>query len=135
MHRVERLKVGELVYHNKLTRYEASKIYNVNPYTIRDYLREYRDYYNLPPKNKRWVMVIYNVLNNKQKLISLGYEFKEDYCYKFIKKYRIEISLTTGEVKMFKPSLWDYLHRYKRVKLKSKYIKELEILNKDIINY
>ena len=36
---------------------------------------------------------------------------------------------------MFKPSLWDYLHRYKRVKLKSKYIKELEILNKDIINY
>lgn len=49
----ERLKIGELIYYNKLSRYEASKLYNLNPWTIRDYLREYRDYYNLPPKNKR----------------------------------------------------------------------------------
>lgn len=79
-------------------------------------------------------MIVYNILNNKQYLISRGYSFRETYCFKMIKKYKIEISLNTGEVKMYKQNFWDYLHRYKEIKLKYKYVKELKILNKNIIN-
>lgn len=53
MKKDDRLKIGELVYNRTLSRFEASKKYNLNPYTIRDYMREYRDFYNLPPNNKR----------------------------------------------------------------------------------
>lgn len=55
MNKEDRLKIGEIVYNRKLSRFKASKKYNLNPYTIRDYMREYRDYNNLPPSNKRKV--------------------------------------------------------------------------------
>lgn len=48
-----RLEIGGKVYNDEISRYEASFIYHLNHYTIRDYMREYRDYYKLPPKNRK----------------------------------------------------------------------------------
>lgn len=53
MKKEERLKIGKSVYNHEITRYEAAKKYNLNPFTIRDYMREYRDYYGLVPSNEK----------------------------------------------------------------------------------
>ena len=46
----ERLGIGRRIYIGEINSYEASKTYGVNVYTARDYMRLYRDTYNLPSK-------------------------------------------------------------------------------------
>lgn len=43
----ERLEIGKEVYNKEITINQAAIKYNVNPYTIRDYMREYREINNL----------------------------------------------------------------------------------------
>lgn len=45
----ERLQIGREIYSREITTASASKKYDINPYTARDYMREYRDSNNLPP--------------------------------------------------------------------------------------
>ena len=46
----ERLAIGKRIYDNEITRFEASVEYKVDPSTARDYMRLYRDTYELPVK-------------------------------------------------------------------------------------
>lgn len=48
----ERLSIGEQIYTHVLTISQAADKYNINPYTARSYMREYRDFNNLPPMNE-----------------------------------------------------------------------------------
>lgn len=46
----ERLEIGRRIYHNEISRYEASVEYHISDNTARDYMRLYRDVNNLPSK-------------------------------------------------------------------------------------
>lgn len=46
----ERLAIGKRIYNGELSRYEAGEKYGISYTTARDYMREYRDAYNLPAK-------------------------------------------------------------------------------------
>lgn len=45
----ERLEIGRQVYTHEISIGEASERYNLNWYTVRDYMRSYRDKNGLPP--------------------------------------------------------------------------------------
>ena len=47
----ERLDIGRRIYNGELTRFEAAAQYGVSENTARDYMRLYRDFNHLPPKN------------------------------------------------------------------------------------
>lgn len=47
----ERLEIGRQIYSHQLTVNEAAVKYDINHYTARDYMRYYRDKYNLPAMN------------------------------------------------------------------------------------
>lgn len=47
----ERLQIGREIYTDQLKISEAVRKYDINRYTARDYMREYRDENNLPPKS------------------------------------------------------------------------------------
>ena len=45
----ERLTIGREIYTHELTLSQAADKYQINPYTARDYMREYRDINSLGP--------------------------------------------------------------------------------------
>ncbi len=45
----ERLQIGKEIYTHSISLSEAANKYDINPYTARDYMREYRDINHLPP--------------------------------------------------------------------------------------
>lgn len=45
----ERLQIGKEIYTHSIFISEAANKYDINPYTARDYMREYRDINHLPP--------------------------------------------------------------------------------------
>lgn len=82
----ERLQIGREIYTDQLKISEAVRKYDINRYTARDYMREYRDENNLPPKSdgkeefkilsenkrKRYEdLKIYRVKNLSMKLLKL----------------------------------------------------------------
>lgn len=44
MNRAQRLDIGKKIYNHYYTIAEAAQLYNVNYYTARNYLREYKAY-------------------------------------------------------------------------------------------
>lgn len=46
----QRWEIGRQLYYNEISRQEAVEKYGVNVYTIRYYMRHYRDANKLPPK-------------------------------------------------------------------------------------
>ena len=46
----ERLDIGRRIYTGEMSRYEASEKYDININTARNYMRLYRDTYDLPAK-------------------------------------------------------------------------------------
>ena len=46
----QRLNIGKRIYDGELSRYEAAEEYGISDQTARDYMRQYRDTNNLPPK-------------------------------------------------------------------------------------
>lgn len=48
----QRLDIGRRIYDGEFDCYQAAEQYNINYYTARDYLRMYRDMYQLPKKTK-----------------------------------------------------------------------------------
>ena len=48
----ERLEIGRRIYNRELSVYDAAAEYNINWYTARDYMREYRDLNNLDPMKR-----------------------------------------------------------------------------------
>ena len=49
----QRLDIGKRIYDGELSRYEAAEEYGIIDQTARDYMRQYRDANNLPPKGGR----------------------------------------------------------------------------------
>ena len=47
----QRLDIGKRIYDGELSRYEAAEEYGISDLTARDYMRQYRDINNLPPKH------------------------------------------------------------------------------------
>ena len=45
----QRLLIGREIYSHELTLAQAAEKYQINPYTARDYMREYRDINHLEP--------------------------------------------------------------------------------------
>ncbi len=45
----EREEIGRQIYTHKISIREASEKYHRNWYTVRDYMRQYRDMHRLPP--------------------------------------------------------------------------------------
>ena len=52
----QRLDIGKRIYDGELSRYEAAEEYGISDQTARDYMRQYRDASNLPPKGGRLCM-------------------------------------------------------------------------------
>ena len=48
----ERLEIGKEVYNKEISINQAAIKYNINPYTVRDYMREYREINNLKVMEK-----------------------------------------------------------------------------------
>ena len=48
----ERLEIGRKLYHDELSRFEASEQYGISVNSARDYMRLYRDANKLPPKTQ-----------------------------------------------------------------------------------
>lgn len=46
----ERLYIGQRIYENEISRYQAAESYGISSQTARDYMRMYRDANQLPPK-------------------------------------------------------------------------------------
>ena len=47
----QRIDIGKRIYDGELSRYEAAEEYGISDQTARDYMRQYRDINNLPPKH------------------------------------------------------------------------------------
>ena len=47
----QRLDIGRRIYDGELTRYQAAEEYEISTQTARDYMRQYRDHNQLPPKH------------------------------------------------------------------------------------
>lgn len=52
----QRLDIGKRIYDGELSRYQAAEEYGISDQTARDYMRQYRDANNLPPKHGRHYM-------------------------------------------------------------------------------
>ena len=50
--KAEKLEIGRREYEGEITRSQAATEYNISVYTVRDYMRLYRDENGLPPKKK-----------------------------------------------------------------------------------
>ena len=46
----QRLDIGRRIYDGEITKYEAAEEYGISDQTARDYMRQYRDANQLPPK-------------------------------------------------------------------------------------
>lgn len=46
----QRLNIGRRIYDGEINRYQAAEEYGISDYTARDYMRLYRDTYQLPHK-------------------------------------------------------------------------------------
>lgn len=60
----ERLLIGREIYTHQITISKAAEKYQINPYTARDYMREYRDLNELPPMDDGQEEL--KILNNKR---------------------------------------------------------------------
>jgi len=49
----QRLDIGRRIYDGEITRFEAAEEYGISDQTARDYMRQYRDANQLPPKRGR----------------------------------------------------------------------------------
>lgn len=47
----QRLDIGRRIYNGEISRYQAAEEYGICDYTARDYMRLYRDTYQLPHKS------------------------------------------------------------------------------------
>lgn len=67
----ERLEIGKEVYNKEIKINQAAIKYNINPYTVRDYMREYREINNLKEINRVIAENNFTNLNklSKEKLI------------------------------------------------------------------
>ena len=81
----ERLEIGRRIYNRELSVYDAAAEYNINWYTARDYMREYRDLNNLDPM-KRGPIGTSAITNQKKKYSDLETLTKEELIDEVIKK-------------------------------------------------
>lgn len=88
----ERLEIGRRIYNRELSVYDAAAEYNINWYTARDYMREYRDLNNLDPM-KRGPIGTSAITNQKKKYSDLETLTKEELIDEVIKT-RIELERT-----------------------------------------
>lgn len=88
----ERLEIGRRIYNRELSVYDAATEYNINWYTARDYMREYRDLNNLDPM-KRGPIGTSAITNQKKKYSDLETLTKEELIDEVIKT-RIELERT-----------------------------------------
>lgn len=105
----EKLKIGQQIYTNELTRYQAAEIYGVSASTAREYMRLYRDHHRLPPKRSNMVNMpnspgeIKFVIPDSSKCVSISdYESlsKEELIQELIRSKINEARLKKGyEVK------------------------------------
>ena len=67
----ERLEIGKKVYNKEIKINQAAIKYNINPYTVSDYMREYREINNLNEINRVIAENNFTDLNklSKEKLI------------------------------------------------------------------
>ena len=88
----ERLEIGRRIYNRELSVYDAAAEYNINWYTARDYMREYRDLNNLDPMI-RGPIGTSAITNQKKKYSDLETLTKEELIDEVIKT-RIELERT-----------------------------------------
>lgn len=46
----QRLNIGRRIYEGEISRYQAAEEYGISDQTAREYMRQYRDIHQLPPK-------------------------------------------------------------------------------------
>lgn len=49
--KTEKLKIGQQIYTNEMTRFQAAEVYGISSSTAREFMRMYRDANSLPPKS------------------------------------------------------------------------------------
>ncbi len=83
----ERLEIGKRVYENEITRKEACEEYGISNYTAREYMRLYRDTYNLPVKEfpKRKMKIVLEKLDGTAGLEELEKMSKDELIQEVIK--------------------------------------------------
>ncbi len=68
----QRLAIGRRIYDGEITKYEAAEEYGISDQTARDYMRQYRDTNQLPPK--RGQRSTYGIARGKSRPIPAGME-------------------------------------------------------------
>lgn len=53
----QRLDIGRRIYDGEIDCYQAAEEYSINHYTARDYMRLYRDTYQLPNDQQQLILV------------------------------------------------------------------------------
>ena len=53
----ERLEIGRRVYEGEISQSDAMRVYDITSTTVRNYMRLYRDTFNLPYKQKVYVIL------------------------------------------------------------------------------
>ena len=61
----QRLDIGRRIYDGELTRYEAAEEYEISDETARNYMRQYRNANQLPPKRVLWSSVFVTRVSNQ----------------------------------------------------------------------
>lgn len=65
----ERMEIGRQIYTHEITIGDAANKYGINWYTVRDYMRQYRDLNHLPPMSDGKDAL--KVINKARKKISM----------------------------------------------------------------
>ena len=82
----ERMEIGRQIYTHEITIGDADEKYSLNWYTVRDYMRQYRDLNHLPPmSNSKDALKVIN--KAKKKNAASQYTVPYSLVYQWTKKY------------------------------------------------
>ena len=96
----ERLDIGRQIYDGELSRFEAAEQYGISDQTARDYMRLYRDAYQLPPKRSNKGISAPTFKTTPQGMDDLESMTKEELIQELVKARITEARLKKGyEVK------------------------------------
>ena len=96
----ERLDIGRQIYDGELSRFEAAEQYGISDQTARDYMRMYRDAYQLPPKRSKKGISAPTFKTAPQGMDDLESMTKEELIQELVKARITEARLKKGyEVK------------------------------------
>ncbi len=99
----ERLDIGRQIYNGEISSRQAAKMYDICTWTAKDYCKQYREEYHLPPKNQAGLhqgVSVCNIQSEATGIEELESMTKEELIQELVKARIAEARLKKGyEVK------------------------------------